>query len=577
MKYILGAYSQIPYGASNDAYETLLENQIRPLLTLLYQNSEYKLLLRLGINVFEWFENNHPEINMLIFDLCKKEQLELLSSPDYDAILPIIPNHERSIYVEKTISYIRKKFLKRTKGFLNSYQIFNPSVISALGLCSVDYMITSTFEQNLGRELYNKPFYMEEMGKGIYVFPIDDRYSREVYEVSRLKYSAEKFIANMLKLVKDSSNSPNLIMINVDQISNNPDYFKVFTNIYGKISSNCTLPSLYLNEKEIKNSFYLPAGLYGRDYSVSKAFSVNQMILENRKSCKNYSLNNFYRDITHDFKKNSDIKKNVDALLMKAEAGSVYIKNMYTSSDTENFANKYLCDVESKLYSEGYSDFPLQTDIVGDRFPQDVFPLKNHLIIINRKGAVIERLSCFDFMKDLAFSDSDGLFSDSLKSLSSQKLPLLNNKCFELKSIDSKRQDVVYYLDEIEINKTRLAIFKRFRFYKNNVVFDVDFENTGSSFLNDLIHENILKLNLSETAIDKVNGNSVILIDPDSFMEIQLSFSMPVEISCKSVYDSNNLYKYHLIKISHIMNINEKQVDHLSINMKIEKTKEKHI
>ena len=138
MKYIIGAYSQIPYGASNEQYETLLENQIRPLLTLLYQNSIYKILFRLGINVFEWLENNHPEINMLILDLCKKGQVELLSSPDYDAILPIIPNHERSLYIEKTISYIRKKFSRRPKGFLNSYQIFNPSVISAINTCSID-------------------------------------------------------------------------------------------------------------------------------------------------------------------------------------------------------------------------------------------------------------------------------------------------------------------------------------------------------------------------------------------------------------------------------------------------------
>lgn len=577
MKYIIGAYSQIPYGASDDAYEKLLSDQIRPLLTLLYQNSNYKILIRLGINFFEWLENNHPEINMLIFDLCKKNQIEFLSSPEYDAILSLIPNHERSKFIEKTTSYIRKKFQKKPRGFFNSYQIFNPSIINAVSLSSIDYIVTSTYEQKLNKEFFNKPFYMEEMGKGINVFPIDDRFSKEVFEFNKQKYSSEKFISNVLRLIDESSNSPNLIMLNLDYLSFSHDSFNVFVKIYEKINNNCTLPSLYLNDKEINTVFYLPSGIYGRDFLMTKSYSVNQLILDNKKYYKNFSLNNFYRDITHDFKKNSDLKKNIDSLLMKSSAGSVYIKNTYTDSNVENYANKFICEIESKLFGDYSSDLPLQTDIVGDRFPQDIFPLKNQLVFINRKGAVVDRWSSFDFMTDLAFFDSNGSFQDSLKSTLKQKIPSLYNKVYELKSLDKKRQDVVYYLSNIEINKNHLDIYKRYRFNKNSVCLDIDLENIGPTIIKDVVYENTVKLSLSENSVESINENSVLYTNSNTMMDVLINFNIPVEIISKPIFSNDNVYKYHMLKISHPLNINDKQIDHLCINIKLEKSKEKHL
>ena len=49
MQYILGAYSQLPFGASREEFETLVARQLKPLLTMVYRNSELKLLFRLSI------------------------------------------------------------------------------------------------------------------------------------------------------------------------------------------------------------------------------------------------------------------------------------------------------------------------------------------------------------------------------------------------------------------------------------------------------------------------------------------------------------------------------------------------
>ena len=123
MKYILGAYSQLPFGSPEEDYEALLSKQLKPLLTLMYQNPTYRLLLRLGSNVFEYLEQKYPEINMLINDLSRKNQLEMLTSSYYDTFINLVPAPERFPQIEKTTTYIRKHFAKKPNAKITALKI----------------------------------------------------------------------------------------------------------------------------------------------------------------------------------------------------------------------------------------------------------------------------------------------------------------------------------------------------------------------------------------------------------------------------------------------------------------------
>ena len=158
MQYILGAYSQLPFGASREEFETLVARQLKPLLTMVYRNSELKLLFRLSITEFDYLEMYHPELNMLINDLCRKGQLEILTSTYYDVVLSLIPSHERSSQIEKTTTYIRKRFSKKPRGLWFYNQVFNPPAVPLVSLSSLDYIVISTYNQINGAEESAKPF-----------------------------------------------------------------------------------------------------------------------------------------------------------------------------------------------------------------------------------------------------------------------------------------------------------------------------------------------------------------------------------------------------------------------------------
>lgn len=125
MQYILGAYSQLPFGTSSDEYEALLSRQLKPLLTMLDKNPDFKLLFHLSVSEYEYIESKCSELNMLICDLCRRGQMEILTSGYYDIILSLLPAHERASHVEKTTTYLRKRFSKKPKGLWCYNQLFH--------------------------------------------------------------------------------------------------------------------------------------------------------------------------------------------------------------------------------------------------------------------------------------------------------------------------------------------------------------------------------------------------------------------------------------------------------------------
>ena len=343
MQYILGAYSQLPFGSSSEEYEVLLSSQLKPLLTTVYQNPGYKLLFHLSASEYEYYEANHPEINMLICDLCRKGQMEILSSGYYDVVLSLLPAHERSAHVEKTTTYIRKRFTKKPKGLWCYNQIFTPSLIPMMSVSGLDYILISSYNQMVNGQLMNKPFYMDEMGKTSLVIPFDDRFSRETYDFSRGISSLDKYLADMEKLALGVSGLINTIMINLDQLAPLEGSNAVFPLLYSKLGANSTLPSVFLSQNEVKRSFYLPAGVYGRDISMGKALSINQYILENPVLSRNLGILNLLREAMRECKKNTDERKNMEKLFLKASACGLYIPEQGMSPAIRRVSNRCLC------------------------------------------------------------------------------------------------------------------------------------------------------------------------------------------------------------------------------------------
>lgn len=504
MNLIVGAYSHITYGSSNEECSQLLDKQLRPLLTLAFSNPEFRFILRLGIPFVQWLETNHPEINMLIFDLCRNNRLEMLSSSFSDCILPLEPAHERSAHIEKTNTYLRKRFNKRPRGLWCIEQVFSPSLIQIMDMSSLDYIILSSYNQNLGQSLVRKPFRMEELGKTTVILPSDDRFSKEVAECGNDGVTAKTLNASFEKLL-DSISGNEVIMLNMDQLLTCEGSSLVFKTIIEKTADKTVLPYDFISDREISSMYYMPSGVYGRDFSIEKSVTLNQYMLNNPLLNRMHRCINLMRDCSKSLKKNSDNRKLVEYLLMNASTGMIYIPEVCLNTEIRHRTDAALSEIEKVLRDEDM--LPATADLDGDLFPEYITGNKVYTVYLNTKGAVISRLNVFALKSDFALNQGQGFFRDSIRNGKTYDLSV---RRWEMTPVDRKRQDFFAKSPLIEVNKSVINITKHFKTRQNSITVDYDVENMGKTPLKDITFETVLNLSVpGSDNITDMDGNII--------------------------------------------------------------------
>lgn len=115
-KLILGITNQQPEGLGSEEYEKGYQASLKPFLKTLYNFEEIPMTFYFSGILLEWMDAKHPEVFMIINDMVKRKQLELLGGGFYDPVLPIIPSSDRSGQIEALTTYLRKRFGKRPRG-----------------------------------------------------------------------------------------------------------------------------------------------------------------------------------------------------------------------------------------------------------------------------------------------------------------------------------------------------------------------------------------------------------------------------------------------------------------------------
>lgn len=579
MRYILGAYSQLPLGSSENDYEFLLSQQLKPLLTFLYNNHEYRLVLRLGINEFEWLEKKHPEFNMLISDLCRKNQLELLASTYNDSILSLLPGHERSVHIDKTSTFLRKGFGIRPRGLWCYHQVFNPSIIPAIGLCALEYIIISAYNQNNNSTFSNRPFYMDENGKSILIFPSDDKYSKAVFELTKYKESSEKFTSKMQKLAENSSYALNTIMLNLDQLLCCDGSSSVFEALYKTLGPNSILPSEYLDNHEVSKISYMPAAVYGRDFLLGKYNSVNQMIVEDPLLLKIYNLLNILRNSFKDVKKNSNEKKLIEGLLLKANNAAIFVSHKKNHPKVKENITKAINEIESILSEINL--LPSETDIDSDKSVEYTTWNKSMVCYLNSKGGSINHLNYKSDFHDYAFFENASVFSDSIREDTSQKTIDLSSRKYEITALDKKIQDFYAKSPTFDLGKQQVNLVKWFKFRQNSINVNILIENNSNLNISNYSYESDLSLNLPSYASffdsdgkliekDEFTADSIVLKSEGSPIHVAVNLSEKCKFLCKNVF-SGDFYKMTMIKILKKLNLKAESTEELGITIKFEK------
>ncbi|MFA7370657.1 MAG: alpha-amylase/4-alpha-glucanotransferase domain-containing protein [Sphaerochaetaceae bacterium] len=386
--------------------ERALAEVYKPLLTYIYKNSALKIHLYLPGPTYEWFELNHPEMNMLIGDLVKKEQLELLTGSYQQALLHTVQGKDRSGQLEATTTLIRKRFGKRSRSAWFFNQIWTPTFVSAMHMGMLERLVISGYDRLHDLHVALEPFVMQELGRTIEVFVTNDAVNTLVDELRQGEVDFKEFEERLEALSFDSSNIYQTLMIDLDSLlqasalqPNLPSAIELFTTIFEICQTKIGKESELLSSipvGTIKERGYLPASWYGRDSSIVDINSFNEMLLKYKELNHLYGRLLYLVNLNRIFRKNKDIKKRLDVLLLKAASGGAFVLDSSAGCYRRNYRSyvyRHLNEAEKLLNQYEEIPYPREVDLDFDGYDELIWVGKTLGIVFDRLGASLSEIN----------------------------------------------------------------------------------------------------------------------------------------------------------------------------------------
>jgi alpha-amylase len=167
-----------PVGNFDSVFEEAYQKAYLPFVQLLSRHPRVRLTLHNSGCLWEWLEGHHREYLHLVQRFVDRSQVELLSGPFYEAILPVIPERDRQGQIRMLSEYLEKKFGKKPKGAWLPERVWEPGLAATLADSGIEYTLTDDWHfRAVGlREKDLDGYYItEDEGKALAVFPISQR------------------------------------------------------------------------------------------------------------------------------------------------------------------------------------------------------------------------------------------------------------------------------------------------------------------------------------------------------------------------------------------------------------------
>lgn len=314
-----GIYNSQAVGSTNEQLETAYKNSYKPFLKILYTYPKVKAAIHYSGVVLEWFGDKHPEIILLINEMVKRQQIELIGEPFYSPILSIIPNKDRISQIEYLTTYIRKHFGKRPRGCWIPEKIWEPTLSSNIKNSGMEYTFLddTLFKKSglKGNDL-NRVYITEDQGKYIHVFPINRELSEDFND-------PELIVKYLLKLVEKESSEVCTMMINGNSSNTSDSCSKDgwFENIFALLTENTKRiqtinPGKYIRNLEAVKKVYFPCTTAGGYFKQNFTKYTESNLL--------YSKMMYINNLASQVKRDKVRKKNAHEEIMKSQCNAPY-------------------------------------------------------------------------------------------------------------------------------------------------------------------------------------------------------------------------------------------------------------
>ncbi|WP_175058997.1 4-alpha-glucanotransferase [Thermococcus sp. 2319x1] len=177
INFIFGIHNHQPLGNFGWVFEEAYNRSYRPFMEILEEFPDMKVNVHFSGPLLEWIEQNRPDYLDLLKSLIKKGQLEIVVAGFYEPVLAAIPKEDRLVQIEMLKDYARKLGYE-AKGVWLTERVWQPELVKSLREAGIEYVVVDDYHfmsAGLSKEELFWPYYTEDGGEVIAVFPIDEK------------------------------------------------------------------------------------------------------------------------------------------------------------------------------------------------------------------------------------------------------------------------------------------------------------------------------------------------------------------------------------------------------------------
>jgi hypothetical protein len=485
MPFVVGGYTELGFGTPQRSFERVLDSVLKPILTLMYHRKDACFCLALSGAMVEWLEACHPEVNMLVSDLVKKNQLSMVGGTYYQGVLSLLPSKDRSGQIEKSTTMIRLTYGQRTDTMFCYGQVFSPYFLHTTALCGIRNLLIVPGDECDG------PFVMHEQDKAMTVFPIDAHAALLTSRLAEQAMAFPVYLKEMGQLVEEVSKT--VLLLNLDQLCKAGVPPEAMTELCNLLFSR---PTDHLSSFEpVIAKGYQCDGWFGYDAVRPCHGCFNSLFIHDQSLSYLYNRYSTLLEISKTHKKTRDVKKQMEKLLLSCGMGNPFVMDADASTlrpSVRQLFYHHLAEAQVLLDS----GLPEVYDFDRDGYEEYSYVGKNFLAVISPLGGAISELVHLPTMTNYgsafvpleAFGVSEAKHSGKPGTM----LRLFSDVlCKDIESVSLRTDEInaPYQIDDGFLSKGEftatyhgecISIVKRYKFRQNTVLVDVQVTNVGN-------------------------------------------------------------------------------------------------
>jgi alpha-amylase len=178
IRFCFGLHLHQPVGNFGYVFEQHVREVYRPFLEHVRAQSFFPITLHVSGPLIEWLDQHEPSLLDDIADLASDGRVELLLAGFYEPILASLPRADRLTQIRWMRDALRQRLGADATGLWLTERVWEPDLAADLHDAGVRFALVDDrhfLASGFARERLHVPYRTEHDGRGVALFPIDER------------------------------------------------------------------------------------------------------------------------------------------------------------------------------------------------------------------------------------------------------------------------------------------------------------------------------------------------------------------------------------------------------------------